>query len=86
MYSKTREDYDIKLQELYEDETVAKYPGFVTHIEDSYLGRSSQWALYVRNELQLKTHGLNTSNLVESSFRVLKDFIFNREKVSTMIA
>ena len=82
MYSKSREEYDNKLNEFYENETVQKYPNYIAHVEQSYLPRSSQWAMYYRNDLQLRTHGMNTSNLVESSFRVMKDSTFNRQKVN----
>ena len=85
MYSKTREEYDTNLTEFYESETVEKYENFTEHIEQSYLPRSSQWAMYYRNDLQLRTHGVNTSNLVESSFRVLKDSTFNRQKVNVNV-
>lgn len=81
LYSKTREEYDSNLNEFHENEVVEKYPNFIAHVEQSYLSRSSQWAMYYRNELQLRTHGVNTSNLVESSFRVLKDTTLNRQKV-----
>ena len=57
-----------------------RYPQFYTHISESYLHRVHKWALYSRLELQLPTGGANTSNLVEASFRVLKDFIFKRQK------
>lgn len=80
VYSNTRQEYDQALEALQEDEMTEKYPQFYTHISNSYLGRVQKWALYSRLELQLPTGGVNTSNFVEASFRVLKDFIFNRQK------
>lgn len=82
VYSKTREEYEHAETTFFEDELTNKYPSFISHVNRSYLPRTEKWAMYVRNSLQLPTHSVNTSNFVESSFRILKDFIFNRTKVT----
>ena len=80
VYAKTKEEFDEAFKNLQDDEMTEKYPQFYTHISNAYMQRVQKWALFSRIELQLPTGGNNTSNFVEASFRVLKDFIFNRQK------
>ena len=82
VYSKSREDFDIAEKEFLENEVCNKYPQFISHINRTYMPRKEKFAMYIRNLLQLPTHSVNTSNFVESSFRILKDFVFNRTKVN----
>ena len=81
VYSKTLEDYEKAETEFFENDVCNKYPRFINHINNSYISRKEKWSLHVRNLLQLPTHAVNTSNFVESSFRILKDFVLNRTKV-----
>ena len=37
-----------------------------------------KWSMHVRNDLKLPTNNNQTNNLCESSFRVLKDILFQR--------
>ena len=82
VYSKTREDYEQAESDFFDDELTNKYPSFISHINRQYIPRKEKWTLYIRNSLQLPTHSVNTSNFVEASFRILKEFTLNRTKVS----
>ena len=83
LYAKTLETFDEQFEILLNDETATKYPNFLHHINRHYIPRKHRWALHVRLEMQLPTHSNNTTNFVESSFRTLKDNVFNRTKVSS---
>ena len=84
VYSKSVQDYEEAEAEFFENEICNKYPRFMSHINNSYISRKEKWAMHVRNMLKLPTHAVNTSNFVESSFRILKEFVFNRTKVMQM--
>ena len=72
----------VALEQLLEDEIAQKYPRFIRHLERSYLGRRDMWAHCTRYEEGYRHHGNNTNNLVEVSFRVMKDCLFGRTKVT----
>ena len=80
LYAKTETEYDIKKEILLCDETCLKYPNYIKHLEKSYFKRKESWAISVRNDKKLPTHSTNTSNYIESSFRITKDKQFNRTK------
>ena len=81
VYSKDRDTFESAMERLWDDETSLEFPNFAQHISFSYLDRREAWATYVRTDLQLPTHSNMTNNYVESNFRIVKDFIFNRSKV-----
>ena len=72
VYSMSLEELQKAETEFFENEITNKYPKFMHHINRSYLPRKEKWDMYVRNIMKLSTHSFNTSNFVESSFRVLK--------------
>jgi len=53
------------------------YPNFQQYVSDLYVDRYS-WALCCRQELLMMEN--NTSNMVESTFHVLKDNVFSRTR------
>lgn len=80
VYSMSLEELQKAETEFFENEITNKYPKFMHHINRSYLPRKEKWAMYVRNIMKLSTHSFNTSNFVESSFRVLKYLVLSRTK------
>ena len=78
VYAETEVDFNEKLENFEHDEAVQKYPQFLAHIQKMYLGRAEKWARYKR--AHLPTHGNDTTNYIECSFRILKDKVFNRTK------
>ena len=59
------------------------YPNFNHHIQTFYMGRIDKWAKFKR--ISLSTNGNDTTNYVESSFRILKDKTFQRTKISSAL-
>ena len=80
MYAETSEEYNIALENLYTDDIASKHQNFIVHLEKSYFDRCEHWASYFRKEQALSTHNVNTNNHIESSFRIMKDQLFNRNK------
>ena len=60
------------------DPLFLKYEKFVAHIRKNYFRRKEKWTMHVRNDLKLPTNNNQTNNLCESSFRILKDILFQR--------
>ena len=83
VYAKNEEDFLSKLESFDQHHTVMKYPQFQNHIKNMYLGREGKWARY--KQLQLPTHGNDTTNYIESSFRILKDKVFNKTKAYNLV-
>ena len=80
VYSKSTAEFEEAREKFMEDDTLNKYRNFEDHITRSYLHRIEAWATHVRLEQNYPNHNINTTNYVESSFRVLKDREFNRTK------
>jgi len=78
VYSRTEEEYDNSLTVLKKDKVVDKYSNFLKHVESDYLTRKAEWALSERISKSLETHGTNTNNYVETSFRLTKENQFHR--------
>ena len=85
VYAESDAEYDEAKAALEEDEIVAKYPQYLRHLERRYFPRHEEWSISVRYRDQLPTHGCNTSNIVERSFRVEKDNVFNRTKAYNVV-
>ena len=78
LYAETRADLSERLEELYADEIVNKYPLFIKHLRRDTFPKIKSWSLQRRIVESLPTGHNNTNNLVESSFRYVKDIQFNR--------
>ena len=78
LYAKTREKLSDSLEELYADDTVNKYPKFIKHLRRDTFPKIKAWSMERRITENLPTGQNNTNNLVESSFRYVKDIQFNR--------
>lgn len=59
------------------------YPNFNHHIQTFYMGRIDKWAKFKR--ISLSTNGNDTTNYVESSFRILKDKTFQCTKSYNLV-
>ena len=68
IYAPTTQDRKKAEQTFLCDPTVNDHPNYKKHIENSLLPRVTEWAISVRNEKELTTHGNNTTNYVETSF------------------
>ena len=66
VYASTSEQYAEARQNLYDDETIKKYPGYIHHLEIQYFARHEDWAMCVRNEEKLPTHNCNSNNYIEA--------------------
>ena len=78
LYAKTHVDYEKEMETFLNDQKVQKYSKFQSHLNKSYFGRKEKWCMHVRISLKLPTNDNETNNLCESSFRVLKDQVFQR--------
>ena len=78
LYAASKSELSECLEELYADETVNKYPQFIKHLIRDTLPKMKSWSLERRITDRLPTGNNNTNNLVESSFRYVKDIQFNR--------
>ena len=61
--------------ELVATERGERYPQ-LEHYLQGFAARRTEWALCLRTDVP--TRGHNTNNIVESAFRVLKDFVLYR--------
>ena len=66
VYASTSDQYAEARQNLYDDETIKKYPGYIHHLEVQYFARYEDWAMCVRNEEKLPTHNCNSNNYIEA--------------------
>ena len=78
VYSKTEDEYSEALEVFDNSEVTEKYANFSTHVENNLLPRKCEWAISDRIANKLETHGTNTTNYVESSFRLTKENQFHR--------
>ena len=81
LYAETEGELSERLEELYADETVLKYPQFYHHLLKHTFPKMQAWSVQRRISERLPTSSNNTNNLVESSFRYVKDIMFNRLRV-----
>ena len=68
------------LEVLLEDTICQKYPHYISRIEDDLMPKQREWSISARNHENAPTHGCNTNNYVEVSFRITKDEQFGRTK------
>ena len=85
LYAKTETEYDEEMQNLLQSDLVAKYPNYLNQLEKQYFDRCEKWAMFVRIRDQLPTHSVNTNNLVEIQFRLMKDGLFGRCKAYNVV-
>lgn len=78
VYAETREKFDLKLEEMKSHSLVKKYGNFWNYFNGFWMPLKDDWAMFGRKHHQLR--GQHTNNVVESSFRILKDEILHREK------
>ena len=84
MYAPTENDFNELRDDLEEDDVLEKYENYKQYIE-KLLQRHELWALFFRMKENMSTHGNNTNNFVEASFRVLKEHIFQRRKSYNLV-
>jgi hypothetical protein len=83
IYARTFRHFLRCKQNIEEDPIALQYPQFLNHVYKPYFkdeDRIEAWAHYFRHERNLQTHGNDTNNYVETSFRETKDNQFNRTK------
>ena len=78
LYTETETELSEKLEEIYADATVNKYPQFHHHLQKRTFPKIKAWSVQRRISESLPTSSNNTTNLVESSFRYVKDIMFTR--------
>ena len=78
LYAETQEELADRLEDLYADDIVHKYPQFIKHLRRDIFPKMKAWSIERRISECLPTGNNNTNNLVESSFRYVKDIQFNR--------
>ena len=83
LYAKTVQDYETEMEAFLNDPFVRKYEKFFAHLRKNYF--VEKWSMHVRNDLKLPTNNNQTNILCESSFRVLKDILFQRIPISSQI-
>ena len=83
VYSHTMESFDEAEESFNSDPVLQKYPGFATHIHRHYIERREKWSMYARK--LLSTHNVNTSNICECSFRLLKQYLMDRTKARNLV-
>ena len=81
LYSETEWELSGRLEELYADVTVNKYSTFHHHLLKNTFPKMEAWSIQRRISEKLPTSSYNTNNLVESSFKYVKDIMFNRLRV-----
>ena len=81
LYSETEWELSGRLEELYADVTVNKYSKFHHHLMKHTFPKIEAWSIQRRISEKLPTSSYNTNNLVESSFKYVKDIMFNRLRV-----
>ena len=80
LYAETNVEVSDRLEEIYADKTVLKYPTYQKHLMKDTLPKLKTWSIARRITDKLPTSNQNTNNLVECSFRYTKDIQFNRMK------
>ena len=80
LYAETEDERANKLEDLYADNSVNKYPQYQKHLIRDTFPKMQAWSIARRVSDKLPTSNQNTNNLVESSFRYTKDIQFNRIK------
>ena len=83
VYAETEQKFEEFLESFEGDEIIENYPNFKHNIQTFYMGRIDKWAKFKR--ISLPTHGNDTTNYVESSFRILKDKTFQRTKSYNLV-
>ena len=85
LYAENESDLADRLEEMYSDPTVLKYPQFQKHLMKDTLPKMKAWSISRRITDHLPTSNQNTNNLVESSFKYTKDIQFNRLKAFNIV-
>ena len=85
LYADTVDSRAKKLEEMYADSTMLKYPLYQKHLEDNTFPKMGAWSLATRVLDKLPTSNNNTNNLVECSFRYTKDIQFNRLRAFNLV-
>ena len=80
LYAETEADLSSRLEDMYADKTMLKYPVYQKHLMKDTFPNMKSWSLERRISEELPTSNNNTNNLVECSFRFTKDIQFNRMK------
>ena len=78
LYAETQEELADNLEDLHNDDIVNKYPQYIEHLRRDVFPKMKAWSIERRISDCLPTGNNNTNNLVESSFRYVKDIQFNR--------
>ena len=76
--ARSEDDFEEAKNDLFEDESVNKYEGYIKHLAMNVMPRAMEWAMFHRVEENLPTRGMRTTNICESSFKVGKEKGFNR--------
>ena len=84
MYASTENEFIELRDNLEADPVLENYENYKQYLE-KLLQRHELWALFVRMKENMSTHGNNTNNFVEASFRVLKEHIFHRRKSYNLV-
>ena len=85
VYARSNEEFDEAIETMEENDIYEKYENFKNHFETNILPRQKEWAIKERINKKLPTHGQNTTNYVEYSFRVTKDIQFSRLKAYNLV-
>ena len=85
LYAENEADLSDRLEEMYADPTVLKYPQFQKHLIKDTFPKMKAWSLSRRIADHLPTSNQNTNNIVESSFKYTKDIQFNRLKAFNIV-
>ena len=85
LYAETEEELSDRLEEMYADATMIKYPQYQNHLIKDTFPKLKAWSIARRFADNLPTSNNNTNNLVESSFRYTKDIQFNRMKAHNIV-
>ena len=80
LYSETDGELSDRLEDLYADPVILKYPQYQKHLMKDTFPKMRSWNIARRIVDKLPTSNHNTNNLVECSFRFTKDTQFNRLK------
>ena len=80
LYAETEVELADQLEKLYTNKTVNKYPLFLNHLKTKTMPKMKAWSIERRITDNLPTSSNNTTNLVESTFKYVKDIMFNRNR------
>ncbi|KAE8749126.1 hypothetical protein FOCC_FOCC004034 [Frankliniella occidentalis] len=80
---KSESDFEENYQQILSQDIWLKNNIALNHLKKDLIPRAKEWALCHRQDLTLR--GNNTTNYTESSFRQLKDIIFERLKAFNMV-